>query len=302
MKSIIVHTKTESLLFEKRTSVLPDRNLRVPLADDFYQVLHDWQSASFGFLPRQKNGEAEQPNKPLPSTRMMWYQKLDPSSNGFMPMSREWQFWLLDLLDWASDGKLPRGEFEYYYTRKNEMQNGEIIKTTLSNPQARAKYTDGSLLSVYEDLISDHRAFTDGHAPESGFADYMTGRNLQAQPYQWKSLHATGNIVNVLGTWQTNPKYYIIEALDLTKPPPSVEWVVANKPWLIGWATEQTVVKLTDGRWQVSRFPQIKTAQRVFGYPECGTPFPVIGNGSNLMLKTDLMAIKNGKVYSPYVP
>lgn len=289
-----------SLLFRPRQapSGLKDRNLHAPADGNFYQVLHDWQLPGSGGLPRQRQGGYEQPNKAMPSTRMMWGQR----PGDFMPMNREWQFWLLELLNWASDGKLPRGEFEYYYVRGGEMQNGKIIKTTAKNPEAKVKYTDGSLLSVYEDLISDHRAFTDGHAPESGFADYVTERNLNAKPYSWKSLHTTGNIVKVLGTWQQNAKYVEIEALDLTKPPPTVEWVIANKPWLIGWATEQTVVKLADGRWQVSKFPQLKIAQRVWGFPECGTPFPVIGNGTNLMLKTDLRKVNNGETYSPYVP
>ena len=219
-----------------------------------------------------------------------------------MPMSREWQFWLLDLLDWASDGKLPRGEFEYYYTRKDEMQNGVMTITSQPLVSSRIKYTDGSLLSVYEDMIANHRAFTDGNAPESGYADYVTGRNLNAQPYRWKSLQSTGNIVNVLGVWSQNPNFYVIESLDLTKPPPSVNWVLANKPYLIGWATEQTVVQLADGRWQVSHWPQIKTAQRVWGLPESGIPFPIIGNGKDLMSKTDLKKVANGAAYSPYVP
>ncbi len=77
---------------------------------------------------------------------------------------------------------------------------------------------------------------------------------------------------------------------------------MANKPWLIGWATEQTIVKLPDGRWQVSMFPQLKLAQRVWGLPECGTPFPVIGNGTNLMLKSDLKPVTNGAAYNMYVP
>ena len=277
---------------------LKDTGLHVPADGNFYQVLHDWQLAGSGGLPRQRQGGYEQPNKAMPSTRMMWGQR----PYDFMFMSRDWQVWLLDLLNWASNEKLPRGTFEYYYTRKDEMQNGEMTITSQPLVSSRIKYTDGSLLSVYEDLISNHRAFTDGHAPESGFADYVTGRNLNANPYQWKSLQTTGNIVNVLGVWQTNPKYYVIEALDLTKPPPSVNWILANRPWLVAWATEQTVVKLADGRWQVSKFPQMKIAQRIWRYPECGVPIPIIGNGTNLMLRTDLKEVENGSEYSPYVP
>ncbi len=117
-----------------------DTGLHVPAEGNFYQILHDWQLAGSGGLPRQKQQPFDQ--VAVPSTRMMWYERLIPASGGFMPMSLDWQIWLLDLLDWASDDKLPRGEFEYFYTRKGDMQEGTITETTVRNPAAKVKYTD----------------------------------------------------------------------------------------------------------------------------------------------------------------
>ena len=280
---------------ENPTSIIKDVGLSVPLDGNFYRVMHDWELPEFDYKPRQYDPAYEQ-MKPMPSTRMMW----DCKPSDFVPLSSEWQFWIYDLLDWASGGQLPKGEIEYYYT----IERGVVVKSSPSNPYARVKCTYGSLLWVWEDLTANHRAFTDGHAPDSGFADYVIGRNLSAKPMSWKSLHNTGNIVKVIGS---SGQYKVLETLDMSKPPPELQWVVENKPWLIGWATEQSVYELprvgNKRSWTVAKFPQLKLACRAHGLPEVGTPFPVVGKyQTNTMLSSHLEMVARGSHYSPYVP
>lgn len=268
-----------------------DRELRVP--DDggeYFFVLHDWQLKEFGCEPRQRRLDA------VPSTRMLWGCK----PTDFMPLNKAAQFWLYNLLRWAANGRIPDGEIEYYYT---QAFHGPEVRTTKDNPEARVKCTYGSLKWAWEDFVADHRAFTDAHAPDTspGHADYILGRNLDKPPFQFKSLITTGNIVRKIGSFK---EYYIIEAIDITKPMNSVDWYVKNKPYLINWATEQTNVRMPDKKtWRVSKFPQLKLACRANGLPEIGTPFPTIGpNNQNWIKKTHVEPIKNGINYSPYAP
>lgn len=268
-----------------------DKELSVPESGEYFFALHDHQLREFNYEPRSLKFPA------LPSTRMLWG---CIKEGDFLPMNKEAQFWLYELLAWATGGRLPDGEIEYYYYTPRF--RAEEVRTTKDNPEARVKCTYGSLKWVWEDLLADHRGFTDTHAPDSspGYADYILGRNLTHPPFKWKSLLTTGNIVKKEGVFNVD---YVIEALDVTKPMPSVEWVVQNKPWLIGWATQTTNVRIDKSNWVVSKFPQVKLACREHGLPEVGTPFPIIGiNNRNRIHKSHVMQIKNGAKYSPYIP
>ena len=263
-----------------------DTNLSIPAEGRFGRVLHDFELAEFDFKPRQL--VAGYKKIPVPSTRMLWGRHNDRIYD-FAPFSREWQFWLLDLLDYTTDRRLPRGEVEYYYT----VEYGKEIRGA-KMPYSFVKYTDGSLLWAYSNLIADHRSFTDTQAPENNRADYVTERNVGQKPYSWKCLATTGNIVKILGTWN---EYYIIEALDLLKPPPPVEEVPS---WLIHWATEQGLTQVGE-RWTVARYPQVKVVCRLNGMEESGTPFPLASMGGTNLIKKSHVRIMSGR-YSPYVP
>ena len=106
-----------------------------------------------------------------------------------------------------------------------------------------------------------------------------------------------GNLVKIIGGGTT------IEAIDFTKALPSID-EVWQKPWLIHWATEETLdlLPLTapiDGAqrqvWRVSPFPQMRPV---------GTPFPIWGrDGQNRVASAaSLKSIANGQTFSPYVP
>jgi len=277
IEAIFDSSSSTALCQYRQISPPADENLIVPRDGEYFRILHDFELDEYKYKPRQFNpGWEQQTPTAVPSTRMMWGCR--PSD--FVPMKREWQFWLYELLEWASDRLIPRGDM-------NEIN---------------------SLSWAYANLIANHRAFTDQHAPENGFADYVTGRNEAAKPYEWKSLHATGNIVKRIShpasatAWhRTN--CYAIEALNLSKPPPKLGYLLDKTPYLIGWATEQGVTQLPDGQWVVSRFPQLRVPLSAAKFPEVGTPFPVVSrDGVNYIKKTHVVRINNGVKYSPYVP
>jgi hypothetical protein len=278
MIEAVFESATGSRRVSYRQRTLPkDEGLTVPAGGDFFRILHDFELSEYNQKPRQLDDGWEQDvPTAMPSTRMLWGCR--PSD--FLPMSREWQIWLYELLKWAVDDRIPAGNMTQI----------------------------GSLQWAYADLIANHRAFTDQHAPENGYADYVTGRNITAKPYEWKCLQTSGNLVKKVSYPASATAWFkthciAIEALDPSQPPPKLEWVLKEKPHLIGWATEQSVTKLSNGRWVVSRFPQLKVATRAYGIPEVGTPFPVIGTGGvNFIKKIHVKAIASGAGYSPYVP
>ena len=270
---------------EKPTATTPkDVGLRVPNEGDFAFIVHDFDIqllSEFHLKPRQYLPSYEQ-KKPMPATRQLWgCQKLRYSD--FIPLAKDWQFFLYDLLGWAIDYKIPEGSMSDVGTQK----------------------------WAYADFIADHRAFTDQHAPDTEdrlFADYVLGRNLNNPvPYMFKCLVTTGNIVRRITppSSMTNAQMgmnYPIEALDLSKPAPSLQWVLTHKPYLIHWATEQGISQLPDGRYTVARFPQLKVAARKFGLSEVGTPYPLVSwGGWNMIRKSDVRRVGNGYKYSPYV-
>mgnify|MGYP001590733052 CR=1 FL=1 len=233
----------------------PVHTYTVPSAGEFFITRHDYQRADWEYKPRsiKLNYKKNPPECALPETVYLPGNK--PSD--FVPMSREWQMFWFELLNLASQGSKTREE----------------------------------LFAAWEDLTVQGRAFTDFHSVAYGFTDYILGRNLGGAkgPMQHKSLSCGGNIVRKIGVHSSGK--YIIEALDLSKPPPDPAETL-SKNWLVHWAPQETVVHLPDGTWRVSRFPQLAPY---------GTPFLVVSlNGTNLIERAMVESIKNGAMYSPY--
>jgi len=200
------------------------------------------------------------PESALPETVILWGER----PTDFVPLSSEWQFWWFELLNVASEGTKTYDE----------------------------------LITAWTSLTAQGRAFTDFHSREwikdngQGYEDYVLGvwPNSPNGPMQHKSLTCGGNIVRKIGT---QDEYYVIEALNLSQAPPDPRAAI-QKPWLVHWATQCTVLRLADGRWTMLDFPQLRPY---------GTPFPVISrDGTNLILKEHVNPIANGATYSPYVP
>jgi len=160
---------------------------------------------------------------------------------------------------------------------------------------------------AWESFTADTRAITDKHAAENGYINFPSGRNLNDPygkgPMQFKELAFGGNILRIIG--ETDSTYFV-EAFDPTKPAPTLEWVLENKPYLIQWATTTQCYRIND-RWDgvesAKHFPQIRDAQN----NRTGTPFLLFGlNGKIEFWKShatkkclDLVRIESGTKYSP---
>ena len=86
----------------------------------------------------------------------------------FVEFSSLWQRWLLELLQGAIGGAIPYGKIEYFYDKVN----GKEVRVK-EHPYAYAHFTPASLLYAYGNLIENHRSFTDQHAPENGYRDFI---------------------------------------------------------------------------------------------------------------------------------
>lgn len=261
-----------------------DVDLRVP--DDghtYVQTLHDYQI--FGRIVVATAKYA------VPAicgdVNRVWF---DPSRNenrayDFVPLSEAWQYFMLDLWRWSLDDLLPFGKWEGTY--KNA-----------SNPDmVFDKYTAGSLLWYYDQMIQDARSHTDSDNVQGGFCDFVTGRNMGARPYAWLTKSTTGNLLRVIRDLGT---YYEVEAVDLSKAPPPLSDVI-NKPWLLHWATETG--KQVDGTHYVSRYPQARVICKMNGWKQTGTPILNTSlGGSYKIMKRRVKKVKAGERYSPYVP
>ncbi|NIV67340.1 hypothetical protein GWN43_00550 [Candidatus Bathyarchaeota archaeon] len=153
--------------------------------------------------------------------------------------------------------------------------------------------THDQLIQAWISLVMDGRSHFDDHAPENGYIDYITGRNLGSSkgPIAIKTLGMGGNLYKLAqsGFYGTR---YLIETLDGTKPPPPID-EVWGKQWLIQWATESGPQN-AEGVWICGRFPQLKPF---------GTPIPLISSGVPVYISRDrVQRMEAGMVYSPYHP
>ncbi len=199
----------------------------------------------------------------------------------YVEMPDEWQWFLWRFWDWASQYKLLRGRIEEFYKRPG-------------NERTFARTTPGSLTYVYVDMVEAHRAFTEAGSPEGGFRDVVTNRNPSFKKnYQWLFFPTGGAKVKVI---QAIGNYYEIEALDVLKSPPTLNYVVA-RPWLYFWCTQFSKLGGT------TRFPQIKVANAVHGLPPAGIPSPLMSKGGTIrVLQKSCVPLTPGQPWSPYKP
>jgi hypothetical protein len=249
-------------------SVALVHDFRVPADGTFFQLRHDYESQEWGYKPRSaRPGSTESAGPELVGFEPF-------NGEDFVPLTEEMQWFHLALLGKANP--------------------------SLSTDELKARWRALTVNCV---------VFTDGHYIDYGtryggndltknYADYILGMNLDNPvPIAWKALSTGGNLVKVISPPTT------IEAIDFTKPLPSIE-EVWQKPWLIHWATAQTldllpVTTAIDGvqrpEWRVSPFPQMQPV---------GTPFPIWGRGGKNQIASaaSMKSIANGEIFSPYVP
>ena len=245
-------------------------DFQVPAEGTFRQLRHDFENPEWGHKPRSSAFNPGSRNSALPETV-----ELQPfNGEDFVRLTEEMQWFHFRLLAKANPG-----------------------------------LTTAELKDRWKALTVNSVAFTDKHSIDYGtrffhgdrsknYADFILGLNLKnPKPIAWKAISTGGNLVKIVSLPRT------IEAIDFTKPLPSIDEVWA-KPWLIHWATEETLDLLpftstVDGAtrkvWRVSPFPQMRPV---------GTPFPIWGRGGVNRIKktTSLKSVANGQVFSPYVP
>jgi len=199
----------------------------------------------------------------------------------YVSLTEPYQWLLWQTWDYFSQYKLPRGKIERFYKKPG-------------NERTFAEATPGSLAWVYVNMAEAHRAFTEAGSPEAGFIDYVLPRQNQSisRGYQWLFRATGGAMLRVL---RTNGAEYVIEAIDVLKPAPSVKEVV--KRGLYFWCTQS-------GKYSGStRFPQIKNANAVHGYPPAGIASPLFSLGGTIRVKkTVCVDLIPGSAYTPYQP
>ena len=245
-------------------------DFQVPAEGTFRQLRHDFENPDWDHKPRSSMYNPGSRNSALPETVVL--QPFD--GEDFVRLTEEMQWFHFGLLAKANPG--------------------------LTTAELKARWKALTVNSV---------AFTDKHSIDYGtrffsgdhtknYADYILRVNLDnPKPIAWKAISTGGNLVKIVAGPAT------IEAIDFTKPLPAID-EVWDKPWLIHWATEETVDLLpftatVDGAqrkvWRVSPFPQMRPV---------GTPFPIWGRGGLNRVKstTSLKSVANGQTFSPYVP
>lgn len=284
MRSVILSGNNQRARYIQTIGEAKDVGLTVPDDGHLYvQTMHDFQI--FGRIV-VANEKYAVPAICGDVTRT-WYDPVRKENRAYdyVTLTKEWQFFLLNLWKWSLDDILEWGKWEGTY--KN-----------WSNPDmVFDKYTLGSLLWYYDNMIQDARSHTDADNVQGGFCDFVTGRNIGAKPYSWLTKSTTGNLLRVKRDLGGE---YEVEAIDLSKPPPSIQ-EIADKPWLLHWATETG--KRIDGSYYVSRFPQARVICRLNGWTQTGTPIPNTSlGGSYRILKRRVRVMKPGQRYSPYIP
>ena len=272
-----------SVTYQKKPLVVTARDvgLTVPDAGQFVQIKHDYEVIGY---PRQRDWGIKYPIPAMMNdVRLMYLSR----SYDYVRLERAWQFWFRNLWSWSVWHAAPMGQWEGQY--KNA-----------SNPTMTFdRYTAGSLLWYYAEMIQDARSHTDADSVEGGFADYVTERNVNAKPYSWLCKTTTGNILKVIGN---EGMFWRVEALDLATPPPALDTIL-NKPWLLHWATEQSMSLRPNGTYVVDGYPQAEAVAKLLGMPRTGTPIPNVSlGGSYLIEKSVCKPLVNGASYTPYNP
>lgn len=263
--------------------IRPDENLRVPDVGKFVQIKPDWEV--LGDVRQKVRGTNVK--YPFPAivnddTKGWGWRVFDIVGRNviYYPMPDQWQRFLWDFWNWNSGYRLPTGEILEYYEKK-------------TNSGIFARCTPGSMTWLYVDMIEVSRAWTDAWNVEQGGRDVVTGRNLTAKkPYEWLLRPCTGHMLKVI---REDSVYYYVSAINLDAPPPPMSEVEKHPEWVC-WATQVHVEKYT------SRFPQIKEAFAVHGYPVQGTAIPLLApRGEGRIKKSACTPLQNGAAWSPYV-
>lgn len=124
----------------------------------------------------------------------------------------------------------------------------------------RPNWTRAMLVKAWASLTKNGRCWTDRHAVQNGYADFIQGINTNKQGIGYKTIDTGGNIVSVISGLKNmgGAGYYMVETLDGTKPPPDPQKINHfTRPDLIPLGTIRTKIILPDGRHRVDEFSQL---------------------------------------------
>jgi hypothetical protein len=154
----------------------------------------------------------------------------------------------------------------------------------------RPGWTEKQLKNAWQGLIKDKVCFTDNHAPQNGYIDFITNPDADGSGIGHKTITTGGNVFKVKGTARfAGLDYYEVETLDGTLPPPDV--TMASHPWLIHKAVTRTNITEPDGLRRCDPFPQLGGMD---------VPSLLISNGPNYIRAEWTRPV--GGVSSPYHP
>lgn len=306
--SLIANYNGTHVEYKKRTDVKRfDINQRVPDVGNFVQVKPDWETARWKYTIRQLTGSYSNDKDPMPATV-----PCRPTYNGvvydYVNFPPRWQEWLFGLFKYTMQKaypelNIPDGEIEYFF---HKTATGKEVKIDWKDRENYAKYdtifahiTVGSYLWAYGNFIQISRALTDGHPPERGTRDVVTKRNMtNPKDYEWKSSLTFCNQLHEIVSSDT--KFHKIKALNVYDAPPSYEYFF-DHPEFVLWPNEVTTVRLPDGTYVISQFPQLKILCDFYGVPRIATPAPfVTKDGFSYIEKIYTDPVINGEFYSIY--
>ena len=290
-----------NITYVKKPTVLKARDVDLRVPDDGYryvQTLHDFEyndGDQYQNKPRQIAWNAPY-DIPAQNNEVL----LKASNDLRVPIEYRgrtydyvrtwpaWQWWMFELYRASVLGSIPIGSFISSFPDPNPKR-----------PYIYSRYTEGSALWLYANLMEVARQWTDAEPIEEGFYDAVTGRNPGKPVYKYLCKTNLGNIHRIFGE---DSIWWTVEAIDLLKSLSNI-YDVLSKPWLIHWATNQGVDQLPNGTYKVSRFPQVNRVSELNGYPDSGTPHPVLSWGGTIkVLKARTRILKGGQFYSPYNP
>lgn len=272
-----------------------DVNLRVP--DDGFRYVRTLHDGEYLGYPRQRDFKVRY-EIPAMMNEVLLKAPNDESIPlkyrgrvyDYVDMPARWQQFLFDLWRAHVLGPIPDGE--YLGSHPDPWKRPDVI--------AMDDYTPGSAAWMYAYMIAISRSNTDDRPVEKGWRDDVLKRYMNAPgPYSWLFKTMTGNMHKVL---RREGRYLICEAIDIRKPCPAIKDVM-GKNHLIHFATNQGTEKTPDGRYKVSRFPAVNAVSRIHGYPDSGTPVPVLSwSGEVGVLEARTVDLVPRQPYSMYVP
>lgn len=250
-------------------------DIGIPVPDDGYQYFMIRHELDLLGKTRFENDPRNQENRPA-IVNKDW-----GINTGYYEVQPEWQFWFRDFWDYHSGKILPMG-----------VKIGEYTLPKNSKDIIYWRYTAGSKLEVYARMTGDATGWTDGsdNAPETGGKCVVQKRNLDTGKRYWKWLcrPTTGALVR----GRRNGSKLIVDAIDITKSPPDIESLPLH---LFYFSTQVS----PDG--SVTRFPVLKNAMEVHGFPPIGTPNPLVAVGGKFELNySAVIPMQAGQMWKPY--